>query len=126
MLTIWELTARGRTALSPLETVLSAQELPIWGEETLATQGPALSAQGLPGGTTLNQVIFPCFLSCSLLNLPTCLSLILRNLNSLTLSINCWHLSITEVDIIDASFDLLNSLCLVLSPRTLLMDLTLE
>ena len=29
-----------------------------------------------------------------------------------------------EVDTIDVNFDLLNSLCLALSPRILLMDLT--
>ena len=63
----------------------------------------------------LNQVIFPCFLSSNLLNLLTYLSLILRNLSSSTLSMNCCHLSIVEVDIMDASFDLCKSLCLALS-----------
>ena len=39
---------------------------------------------------------------------------------------NCWHLSIIIVaDTIDASFDLLNSVCLALSPRILLIDLIL-
>ena len=74
----------------------------------------------------LNQVIFPCFLSSNLLNLLTCLPSILKNLSSFTLSINCWQSSISpiEVDNRDTSFDLLKYLCLVLSPRILLMDLT--
>ena len=75
-------------------------------------------------GTALNQVIFPCFLRSNLLNLFTC-PLILRNLSSPTLSINYWHLSIFEVDTIDGSFDLLDSLSLALSPSILLVDLTL-
>ena len=69
------------------------------------------------------QVIFPPFLRSNLLNLFICLSFIFRNLSSITLSIYCWHFPMVEVDTIDASCDLLNSLCLVLSPRILLMDL---
>ena len=38
---------------------------------------------------------------------------------------NCWHLSTIVADTMDASFGLLNSVCLVLSSRILLMDLTL-
>ena len=83
----------------------------------------ALPAWGL--ALLVTQVIFPSFLRSNLLNLFICLSLILRNLSSLTLSIKHWHLSIVGVEIIDASFDLLNSLCLALSPRILLMDFTL-
>ena len=86
----------------------TALVLPAWGLALLASQ-----------------VIFPSFLRSNLLNLFICLSLILQKLSSLTLSINSWHLSMTEVDIIDASCDLLNSLCLALPPRILLMDLTL-
>ena len=94
-------------------TALSAWELPTWGGETLAAE----NQHSLPrdclfvwGEQALNQVIFPCFLRSNLLNLLTCLSIILRNLSSLTLSINCWHLSIIEVDTKDVSFDLLNPL----------------
>ena len=83
----------------------------------------ALPAWGLT--LLVSQVIFPSFWRSNLLNFFICLSFILRNLSSLTLSINCWHLSMVEVDTIDTSCDLLNSLCLALSPRILLMDLTL-
>ena len=85
----------------------------------------SLPGNYLPGGTTLNQVKFPSFLRSNLLNFFTCLSLISRNLSSLTLCINCWYLSMIEVDTKDASFDVLNSISLALSPRILLMDLTL-
>ena len=74
-------------------------------------------------GVVLNQVVFPFFRS-NLLNLLTCFSLILGNLSLPTLSVNCWHLFIVEVEVKDASFDLLSSIWLSLSPRVLLMDLT--
>ena len=85
----------GGDVLAAWASVLSA-----WGNLTGEAGGEAITAwasacspeelltKGLPtGGTVLNQVIFPCFLI-SLLNLLTCLSLILMNLISLTLSIN--------------------------------------
>ena len=137
-LSVWELTACVCTALSPWEIVLPAWELAVWrknfwlpGQQCLPmnylTEGDCLPRDCMLVWvvTALSQVIFLCFLSSNLLNLLTCLTLILRNLSSLTLSMNCWHLSIIEVDTKDASFDLLNSLCLALSPKILLMDLTL-
>ena len=69
-----------------------------------------------------DQVIFPSLFCTNLLNLLICLSLTLKCLSSLTLSINSWHLFMADVD---TSFDLHNSLCLALYPRTVLMDLTL-
>ena len=94
-----------------LAAAISAWELPAWGTGVLAARGLALPVSGLTGvGKELNQVIFPFFLSSSLLNLLTYLSLTSRNLSSLTILMNCWHLSIILSDTIDASFDLLNSL----------------
>ena len=80
--------------------MISWVSTPAWGDLTGEAGGAALAALastcspeelfawGLPAEeTVLNQVIFPCFLF-SLLNLLTCLSLILMNLSSLTLPIN--------------------------------------
>ena len=71
-----------------------------------------------------DQVIFPSF-SVDLLNSFICLCLTLECPKSLTLSINSWHSLIEVLDMMDANFDLLKSLCLALYPRKLLMDLTL-
>ena len=106
--------------------MFSAWELPAWGTEVLAAGGLALPVWGLTRvGKELNQVIFPFFLNSSLLNLVN-LPFFDFKKSKLTYLIDellaCIHkLSGT----IDASFDLLNSVCLALSPRILFMDLTL-
>ena len=56
-----------------------------------------------------SQIIFPSFLLSNLLNLLTCLLFTLLNLSSLTFSTNIWHFLKMEVDKIDASFNLHNS-----------------
>ena len=88
-----------------------------WGEELLACGELALTAGSVllarvPAGT--DQVIFSSFLCSHLLILLICLSLTLRCLNSLTLSINSWHLFMVDVDKVDTNFDLHNALCLAL------------
>ena len=106
------------------EALIAQVSVPVLVAWASACSPEELFAWGLPtGGTALNQVIFHCFLI-SLLNLLTCLSLILMNLSLLTLSINSWHFLIVEFNTKDASFDLLCSICLALSPRILLMDFT--
>ena len=59
-----------------------AEMLPAQGELTLT------ASEALLIGTLADQVIFLSFLCSNLLNLLICLSLSLRHLNSLTLSIN--------------------------------------
>ena len=95
------------------------EALPACGELEL-TAGSVL----LTGVFTGDQVIFVSFFCNNLLNLLICLSLTLRYQSSLTLSINFWHLFMVDVDKVDTSCDLHNSLCLALLPRALLMDLT--
>ena len=149
-LSAWELLTAWGEVLTAWESAFSTWELSAWGTVlsvgfmncfwrgtdclgisalclgTTCLRGTALAlpAWGLALAGT-NQVIFPSFFCNNLRNLFICLSLTLRNQSSLTLSVNCVHLVMVDVDKIDASCDLHNSLCLVLSPRMLLMDLTL-
>ena len=72
-----------------------------WGEVLPACGELALTAgsvllTGIIAGT--DQVILPSILS-NLLYLLICLSVTLRYLNSLTLSINSWYLFMVDVDI---------------------------
>ena len=109
----WELLAACGAMLAWEKALPSCRELAL-------TAGSAL----LTGVFTADQVIFPSFFCNNLLNLLICLSLTLRYLSSLTLSINSWHLLMVDVDKIDVSSDLHNSLCLALLPRRLLIGLT--
>ena len=65
----------------------------------------------------LDLVIFPSFLIVSKLNLFSCLSLTLLNLDSPTLSMKSWHSLSLCVEIIDASCDLHSSNCLEVLSR---------
>ena len=59
------------------------------------------------------------------IELVYCLFLTLMNLISPTFSMKPWHFLNMEVDKIDASFDLHNSVCVALLSRRLFIDLIL-
>ena len=70
-------------------------------------------------------VIFPSFLLIRILNLFNCLCLTLVNLISLTLLMKPWHSLSLSAEIIDASWVLHSSVCLVTWSKVLLIALTL-
>ena len=70
-------------------------------------------------------VIFPSFLLIRVLNLFNCLCLTLVNLISHTLLMKPWHSLSLSAEIIDASWFLHSSVCLVTLSKVLLIALTL-
>ena len=86
---------------------------------------PAWEPRLLDQIVALALVIFPCFLLIRILNLFNCLCLTLINLVSLTLFMKSWHSPNLSAEIIEASWVLQCSVCLVTWSKMLLMALTL-